>query len=1113
MIGDWAAGADRLPERAGTRKLPAVSGRLHLKFLGGFRACFESGQACHLPARKCEALLAYLALPCGRFHPRDRLAALLWGETPDAQARQSVRQALGSVRRALRDHVPGAILTHEDTVALNPQAVTVDVRDFEAALAEGGTAALERAAALYDGDFLAGLRVDEPPFEEWRVVERERLHELALEGLAKLLSEYVRSSRGEAAIQAALRLLAIDPLQEAVHRTLMRQQMSQGRRAAALQQYQACVSHLQRELGAEPDEESRQLYREILRAIGSGSASTGASNPTVPITRTRAAEAPLIGRQAELGRLREAARRMIDAGGGPVMLVTGEAGIGKSRLIDELVTDAMATGLGILVGRCHESEQILPLRPWIEALRSDGAALNAGTRAQLSVTARAQLVPLFPELQHPGDAPGASAQPGLLFDPLLELIGTLAAERPRVVILEDLHWADAMSARLLAFLGRRLTGRPALLVASMRPEELVEAPAIVQTLEELRRDGRVDEIALGPLEEAESRALVRALRPAPRVERAAARVRLEDEIWTLSEGNPFVIVESVRSLEHAVGAGPTPGLRMGRRVHDVVAARLMRLTELPRQCVAVAATIGRDFPFGLLARAAGVTEGEAAAAVEELVRRRVLDSVGDRLDFCHSWMRVVAYEGLLPPRRALLHAAVAGALEDLHEDRLAEVADQLGSHYLRAGDFRRAVRHLMEFGQVAAQRYALDDALRALEQAMAGVEQLPASERPRLRVQVALRRAFVLSIMGRQREILDLLGAHQDDLARAPDAELASEYYFRLGLSHFYLGEWLPAQLAGEQALRHGERVGDREAIGKALHVLSLQAWAMGRPGDGIAHATRAIPLLEPSGSLVWLGLAYHDLGLNCVLAGDLDAALAATKQEEAIGRAALFPRLQALAGYVAAWAHALRGATELAIETARRALSISADTTTAGLLSGTLGYAYLEQDDAVSAVPLLEEVVDQLKRSPVRSGQIRHMALLGEAYLLTGDRTHAHEIAAQALELAEIDGMPLNIAITQRALGRITRAGGDLEAAHRYLSAALQMFTRCGATLEVARTRLDLAAVRGARGDRDGAREHLVAALAVFDSANAPKRAAAARDLACSLAITLPGAAATARP
>ena len=1076
-----------------------MSVRLRLELLGPFHASFENGEPCVLPTRKAEGLLAYLARPAGRFHSRDTLAALLWGDSPEAQARQSLRQALGSLRRALGPAREAALLSRGTAVALDADAVVVDATELEAAVKDGCMEALERIAALYRGEFLAGVRLDEPPFEQWRVVEAEALFERALEGLVRLLGQQQRlGDRDEQAIQTAMRVLAMDPLQEPVHRALIRLLLARGRRAAALQQYQTCVTALRQELGTEPDEETRDLYRRILTSYRStvDPSPSVASRLRAP-AGPRATETPIIGRASELGRLQRAVAQMLDDGG-RVVLIKGEAGIGKSRLIQEYLTVGTKDGLRFSFGRCHETERTLPFRSWIDALRPDDAALARAVAERLGAATAAQLAPLLPELSPtPASAAPAGAAPVVLFDPLLALVTALAAEGPLIIVIEDLHWADSMSAQFLAFLGRRIHRLPVLVLGSMRPEEMVDAPVLARAVSELREDGRFEEIELSPLTEDESRELLRALRPSSRAR--AHEASLADDIVAISEGNPFVIVESTRVMQDRHASLSPQTLRVGSGVQELVAARLDRLADLPRQCAAVAAAIGTEFSFPLLARAARVSDHDAADAVEALVRRRILDNVGDRLDFCHDWIRLVAYEGQLPPKRALLHAAIGEALEDLHRERPDDVADQLGTHYAKAGRFDKAVPYLLRFGDLAAQRYALDDAYRALGQAMAGVAHLPAADRDRARLEVAMRQAYVLSVRGRQREILELLGDLADTVNRVADAALVSEYYFRLGLTYFFIGDRVNAQLAGEHALEYGERLGDPERIGKALHVLSLQAYEVGRPADGVAHARRAIPLLDRPHTQQWLGLVYLDLALNLVAAGELDAALAATERVEAVARTASVPRISAFAGYVVASVQVLRGDVDLAIETARRALEGARDATVIGLISGALGLAYLERGDAGSAVALLTKVIDQLKDSPVRNVEIRTTALLGEALVLAGD-PRARETADHALELARADGMPFNVGVAQRALGRIAHAEGDDTRAAQLLADAVTTFSECGATFEVARTRVNLAAARAALDDARAAREHLAAAIADFEAANAPKRSAAARALARSL-------------
>lgn len=234
---------------------------LKLALLGGFQARVGDGPSLAFPTRKGQALLAYLALKRAQPQPRDKLASLLWGETGEEQSRNSLRQTLFNIRRTLADAAASLVIEGE-TLMLAPD-VWVDALWFDQLAAEGTPAALEQAAALYTGDLLEGLSLREPPFEDWLLVERERLRERAFEVLARLLRHQAETGATEPAIHTAARLLALDPLQEAVHRMLMRLYLRQGRRGAAQRQYQACVEVVQRELSVEVEPETRQLFQEI----------------------------------------------------------------------------------------------------------------------------------------------------------------------------------------------------------------------------------------------------------------------------------------------------------------------------------------------------------------------------------------------------------------------------------------------------------------------------------------------------------------------------------------------------------------------------------------------------------------------------------------------------------------------------------------------------------------------------------------------------------------------------------------------------------------------------------------------------------------------------------
>lgn len=239
---------------------PRPSARLQLRLLGGFEIASPGGDRLTLPTRKAHALIAYLALPAGRAHSRDELATLLWDAADIDQARLSFRQCLFQVRKALGDLADRVLATGGETVALSPDMVEIDVTLFERLVRRATPAALTRATALYRGDLLSDLGGMEAPFEEWLLAERARVREQALDAMSRLLAHQRKRGDIEAAIQSAVTLLTLDPLQEGVHRALMRLYAEHGRHATALKQYQICVEVLARELGAEPEPETRQLY-------------------------------------------------------------------------------------------------------------------------------------------------------------------------------------------------------------------------------------------------------------------------------------------------------------------------------------------------------------------------------------------------------------------------------------------------------------------------------------------------------------------------------------------------------------------------------------------------------------------------------------------------------------------------------------------------------------------------------------------------------------------------------------------------------------------------------------------------------------------------------------
>jgi TolB-like protein len=239
--------------------------KLTLELLGGFRLQTDAGEPVPLTTRKAQALLAYLALHPGQAHVRPKLATLFWGDRGEGQARDSLRQALSLVRKALSGVRVQPLIAHEDSVTLVPMALNVDAIAFEGLIEQQRPESLREAVGLYRGELLDGFQVPAPEFESWATVERQRLRERALEAMAKLLDHYLASGAVERGIHIAMRVLTVDPLQERVHRNLMELYRRQGRYGSALRQYRTCTELFSKELGIEPDVQTKALRRDILR--------------------------------------------------------------------------------------------------------------------------------------------------------------------------------------------------------------------------------------------------------------------------------------------------------------------------------------------------------------------------------------------------------------------------------------------------------------------------------------------------------------------------------------------------------------------------------------------------------------------------------------------------------------------------------------------------------------------------------------------------------------------------------------------------------------------------------------------------------------------------------
>ena len=1065
-----------------------------LTLLGGFDARLASGAALALPTHKYKALLAFLAVPAGQMHQRDGLVALLWGDRSHELGRTALRQALWVLRKALNTETAAGLSIDGDLVGLDPSAVGVDVAEFERAAADGAPENLERAAVLYRGELLAGIVAREAPFEEWLTVQRERLGELALQSLARLLAHQRKNGRLEAAAQTALRLLALDPLEESVHRVLMRIYMELGRRAAALRQYQACVSVLQRELGTDPDAETRTLYRTILsdreaRAKRAAVDRRAAEMPARLGRGSAAMAAPFVGRTLELTLARDAFDEAI-AGRGQIVVVLGEAGVGKSRLVGALHDGAVELGARVIVGRCFEAEQVLPYGPWTEALRHADLVGDHDLLANLPAVSRAALGRFLPEIMPTEIAGDPSAADHMqVFDGVARLIETLAARQPLLLVIEDAHWADDISLRLLAFLARRVHGvRPVLVAITARADELADAPALQRLLDDLDRDQTPLQIALAPLDRSDTERLVEALHGG---RDETGRARLNEAIWAASEGNPFMVVETLHAFRESA-TGDAPGeLPVPERVRGLVARRLERLSAPARQLVATAAVIGRDFSFDLLQRASGIELNVAIDAVEELVRRHVFAEANGGFDFSHDRIREVARQALLAPRRRLLHRQVAETLEARHGDSAEAQAAVLGHHYREAEVWDRALLYLARAGAQAASRGAPREAAVLLAQAVEAQERLPAEavtleESFELRAKAA-RPLYALGDMAAFAKRIEELHALAERLGDRR----------RLGLAWAHSCEHLRsvyeterAREAGEAALALAHETGDEALCDQANFQLGcLYSWRGDerRALEYLERATARPPTLPRTGPIGLLNPYLPALSRRLAALALLgrfgearELAAEAIRLVDAGANHAAFPLAQ-IGGMCL-----IQGSIHEAIVHLLRSLDIQRERGFAVVRAASTAFlaeAYALAGRQSDAIAVLEETADWERSMPTPTQRGSVLARLGQAHLLLGRVDDARRFATASLEFAIRYAVPGVEASARRLLGELALRNGTppLDHAERELERALVVATDHQLRPLAAHCRVGLARVAARRGKDGDARDHLEAALAMY--------------------------------
>jgi DNA-binding SARP family transcriptional activator len=889
---------------------------LSLSFLGPFQVTLGGEPVIRFKSNKVRALFAYLAVEADRPHRRESLAGLLWPEWPDRDALSNLRYSLSNLRRVIGDARtdPSYLLISRDTLQFNRNSdYQLDVTAFTDLLASGPSqtgdgqdlAGLEQAIGLYRGPFLEGFSVrDSDAFEEWTQMKRRQMEQQLLATLRYLATWYEGRREYESAVAWARRQIELEPWDETSQQQLIRMLALSGQRSAALVQYESCCRLLMDDLGVEPAAETRALYEQIrsgeLRASSRPLPTppdTAASPPPFLQEELVPVERPVfVARESELAQLHSFLELAL-AGQGRVAFVTGEAGSGKTTLVQEFGRQAQQryAELSVAGGNCNAytgiGDPYLPFREILELLTGDveakwaaGAINSEHARrlwnglpdaAQALIEVGQGLIGTFISthaLRERGSAstplPGQAAwlarlddivenapdngrgipspQRGDLFEQYTRVMAALAQRGPLLLLLDDLQWADAGSISMLFHLGRHLAGCRILIVGAFRPEEVAigregERHPLTPVVREFQRD--FGEIVVN-VDQAEHRQFVGALLNS---EPNRLKPGFREMLYLQTRGQPLFTIELLRGMQDRgdliqdaeglwVEGKALDWETLPARVEAAIAERVGRLPGATKAVLRVASVEGENFTAEIVGRVLGSDERDVVRLLSgQLDRRHRLVRAQGVKRF--GQQRVSRYRF----RNYLFQKYLYDSLDDverayLHED-VGNMLEQL--YESQPGEIAtispELARHFQEAG-------ITEKSIRYLHQAGDRAVQLS---------------AYQEGIAHLNRALELLLG--QPDSPERAQKELALQLSLGMAwMAHLPGPEWLKAHTRARELCR---QTGDLSQLCRIVGRLSIRHFVRAEYQKAHELGEEALSLAQQVGEPLLVALARWQLG------------------------------------------------------------------------------------------------------------------------------------------------------------------------------------------------------------------------------------------------------------
>ncbi len=971
---------------------------LEIRLLGQFDLRSE-GRPVQIHSRPAQLLFAYLVLRAGAQHRREKLAGLIWPDMPEERARRNLRNALWRVRKAIGNQY---ILADRLSVGFNrANPHWIDCAILRASRDASSLDELAAAVSLYQDELLPGF------YDEWLILDRKELQTIYDRRIGHLLGRLEAEVRWEDVTRWAEHWIAHGGSLEPAFRAMMRAKFELGDIAGVAATYRRCVERLEEELGVAPSQETNALFQKLSqdRRPHDQDSPAPVHEDTKPSSVSghrssmfqllnRLTGSRLIGREHELAELQRFWNQARD-GRGHLLVIAGEAGIGKTQLARELAREVTRQGAPVLHGHYY-AEIDAPYLGFWEALRDHIRGMEPQQAGDEIGGLAPELVKLVPEITEiigsvePNPPLGtADAERVRLFDQVSQFIARLALSSPLLFVLDDLHWAGEASAALLGYVLRQLRKAPVLFVTTLRDNEIGPNHPLHAALLDLNRERLYTRLKLLPLPDKQVHNMLRTLLADP------IEPELGETVVQISGGVPLFVEEVVKSLLER-GAIRLESGRWGQvreagagvpyTIDRMIGTRIARFSEDCQTALKSAAVLGLSFDPAALRHMLAWEEKRLLDALDEALQSGVVVHGeipdGGQYSFNHVLIQQALYEDLTAWQRAQAHLGAGVALEAVYARVIDEHVETLAHHFVRAGEegASRAVAYMLRAAEKAAAVYAHNQAIANLRRGLDLLSSYPSLPK-RVREEIGL--LLVLGPLlenkvGRWDDEVGRIFARAEELCRQIGGSIEEHFTATRGLwlHHFSSGDGEEHTDLTARLLSLAEESGDSGLLLEAYHML----W--GRE-IGRGNTRRAQEYFELGRELYdfkthrHLSRRFgHDPGMCCLnmgawnlwLMGYTDRALDWSREANALGErmASPFDRLGGIAASV--WVHELRREHQKAAEWNEKLLALAREKKFPLFLTGALssqGLALAWQGQHAEGFARAKEAMEEIRTAP----------------------------------------------------------------------------------------------------------------------------------------------------